>query len=89
MSPRIDGGTITPMAAERETIFHDALELEQSDRAELAKLLIESLDGGADEGVEQAWMAEVDRRVTELENGSLQSVPWDEVKERLRRTPSE
>jgi putative addiction module component (TIGR02574 family) len=77
------------MAAERETIFRDALELEQSDRAELAKLLIESLDAGAEEGVDQAWMAEVERRVTELENGSVQSVSRDEVKERLRRTPGE
>ena len=34
MSRRIDGGTMTLMAAEREIIFHDALELEQSDREE-------------------------------------------------------
>jgi putative addiction module component (TIGR02574 family) len=77
------------MAAQRETIFHDALEMEQRDRVELAKLLIESLDGGAEEGVEQAWMAEVDRRVTELDSGSVQAVPWDEVKERLGRSSGE
>jgi putative addiction module component (TIGR02574 family) len=59
--------------------------LEQSDRAELAAQLIDSLDPGSDENVEQAWMQELDRRVAELNSGDVQTIPWDVVRQRLRR----
>jgi len=53
--------------------------------AELALSLIESLDGPADPGVEEAWRAEVERRIGQIERGKVQLIPGDEVFARLRR----
>ncbi len=72
------------VAASRDQVFREALELEQSDRAELAKLLVESLDPSVEEGVEEAWMEEVARRAAELDSGAVQTIPWDSVRARLR-----
>ena len=72
------------MAVSRDKVFRDALELEQSDRAELAKLLVDSLDSTVEEGVEEAWMEEVARRAAELDSGVVQTIPWDTVRARLR-----
>jgi putative addiction module component (TIGR02574 family) len=72
------------VAVSRDQVFREALELEQSDRAELAKLLIDSLDPTVEEGVEEAWMEEVERRAAELDSGAAQTIPWDTVRARLR-----
>ena len=64
-------------------LFRRASDLPESDRAVLAGLLIESLEAEPDEDVEREWLAEVERRITELESGSVQTASWDEVKARL------
>jgi putative addiction module component (TIGR02574 family) len=64
-------------------LWREACELSEKDRADLAGLLIESLEGGADEGIEAAWAAEIDRRVAELEAGTVKGIPWEEVRQRL------
>ena len=71
------------MAAELTQLFREAMELEDSDRATLAGLLIESLEGPQDTDVESAWAAEVERRWQEIQSGKVQTIPWDEVKARL------
>jgi putative addiction module component (TIGR02574 family) len=60
-----------------------ASELSEKDRADLAGLLIESLEGEPDEDVEEAWAAEIQKRVAELDAGVVQSVPWEQVRQRL------
>ena len=75
------------MAASRDDIFKQALALEESDRAELISVLIDSLDSEKEEGVEEAWRLEIERRARELESGAVQSIPWDVVRERLARAP--
>jgi putative addiction module component (TIGR02574 family) len=62
-----------------------AAQLPEPERAELALSLIESLDGPADEGVEEAWDREISRRMAEIERGEAKLVPADEVFTRLRR----
>ena len=64
-------------------IFREATELSEHDRATLAGLLIESLEGEPDPGVEAAWAAEIERRVAELEAGTVTTIPWEEVRQRL------
>ena len=54
-----------------------------SERAELAGMLIESLDGEPDEEVEAAWAEEVERRVREIDRGELKTIPWEQVKKEL------
>ena len=55
-----------------------ASQLSETDRAELAMSLIESLDGTPDPDVEEAWRLEIER-------GEVQLIPGDEVFARLRR----
>jgi putative addiction module component (TIGR02574 family) len=75
------------MAISREEIFRKALELSPADRAELVGLLIDSLDAGGDEGAAAAWHKEIDRRARDLDSGTVRSIPWELVRERLARAP--
>lgn len=68
-------------------LFNKATNLSEEDRATLAGLLIESLDTAIDEGVEQAWQAEVQRRLSELDSGSVKTVPWESVRARILKRP--
>jgi putative addiction module component (TIGR02574 family) len=71
------------MATELKELFREALELTDRDRATLAGLLIESLEGPADPDVESAWAAEAERRWQEIESGAVETIPWEEVKTKL------
>jgi putative addiction module component (TIGR02574 family) len=62
-----------------------AAQLSESERAELALALLESLDGEMDTGVDEAWRVEIERRIAEIDRGEVQLIPGDEVFSRLRR----
>lgn len=64
-------------------VWREAAELSDEDRATLAGLLIESLEGEPDLGVEAAWAAEIEKRVPELDAGTVESIPWEQVRQRL------
>ena len=64
-------------------VWKEASELSEEDRAALAGLLIESLEGEPDADVEAAWAAEIEKRVAELDAGTVKSIPWEEVHQRL------
>lgn len=72
------------MTVSRDKLFRDALRLEQQDRADLAKLLIDSLGRSSERDVEAAWMREIDRRAAELDAGTAETIPWETVRARLR-----
>ncbi len=67
------------MARDLKRLFREAFELPESERATIAGLLIESLE------VEEAWAAVAERRWREIESGSVQTIPWEEVKAKLDR----
>jgi putative addiction module component (TIGR02574 family) len=64
-------------------VWKEAAELSDEDRAALAGLLIESLEGAPDSDVEAAWAAEIEKRVAELDAGTVESIPWEQVRQRL------
>jgi len=64
-------------------VWKEASELSEKDRADLAGLLIESLEGPPDPGVEEAWALEIEKRVAELDAGTVKSIPWEQVRQRL------
>jgi len=66
-------------------IKEKASQLSESEKAELALSLIESLDGPADSNVEEQWRLEIERRAAQVERGELQLVRGEEVFARLRR----
>lgn len=59
-----------------ETLEAAALHLTPADGARLADRLIATLD--ADPEVEEAWAADVERRQTEMENGTVTLLPGPE-----------
>ncbi len=72
-----------PMSRTFTDVWKQAAELTEQDRATLAGLLIESLEGEPDADVEAEWAAEIERRVAELEAGTVTTVPWEQVRQRL------
>jgi putative addiction module component (TIGR02574 family) len=73
------------MSAVLDELKQKAIQLSEGERAELALSLIESLDGEADTGVDEAWWVEIDRRIGEIDRGDVQLIPGDEVFARLPR----
>lgn len=71
------------MATSVEELYREALDLDERERAALAARLIDSLDAEIEEGVEPAWLVEVERRMEELDSGKAKTIPWNEVRARL------
>ncbi len=76
---------VVSMAVSREELFRQALQLNESERAALAGMLIDSIDNEVEEGVEAAWMAEIERRIEQFDAGMAGTIPWDVVRDGLRR----
>lgn len=70
---------------ETDRVLTRALKLAQPDRARVAERLLLSLEGGFDRDVEPAWQQEIQRRLGEIDRGEVVCVPWEDVRERLRR----
>lgn len=66
-------------------LYDQALRLSDSERAELAAWLIESLDADADRDAEAAWEAEIRRRVESIDRGEVELIPWDAVLREMRQ----
>ena len=66
-------------------VFDAALALDENDRAKLAARLVESLDGAIDVDAEDAWAAEIERRLAKIDAGQAQSLAMDDAVARLRR----
>lgn len=60
-----------------------ALALPRGERARLAQRLIESLDD--DPQVEEAWAAEIQRRLDSIDRGEVEMIPADQVLSEARR----
>jgi putative addiction module component (TIGR02574 family) len=77
------------MSVLRDKLFQEALQLDEAERAALAGMLIDSIDNDVEEGVEAAWIAEIERRVAELDAGTVETIPWEVVRDDLRRKPGD
>ena len=74
------------MGNKLEVLEAEALKLTSGERAAFAQLLLASLDEDAE--IEEAWAAEVERRIADVENGVVQLIPiadaLAQVRARLR-----
>jgi putative addiction module component (TIGR02574 family) len=73
------------MARSARELFEEAMRLDPEERATLVRLLIEAFDAEVEEGVEDAWRVEIERRMAELDSGAVETIPWEEVRARLYR----
>ncbi|MHB1238813.1 MAG: addiction module protein [Gallionella sp.] len=70
------------MQTQFKTLEAEALKLTVAERAKLAEHLIASLD--EDSEIEEAWAAETDRRIAEIEAGTARLIPAAEAIARAR-----
>ena len=61
-----------------------ALQLDPQARADLARELLSSLDALSEAEVEQLWLEEASRRDRELDAGTLEAIPAEEVLARAK-----
>lgn len=74
------------MSTQFATLEAEALKLSPEERALLADHLLASL--GAQAEVEEAWAAEVERRLSEVESGRATLVPAEQAIKRARQALS-
>lgn len=72
------------MGTDPEALREAALALSEAERAKLARDLIASLDGPADDDVTEAWDIELCRRINEVESGKAQLLDVEDVLARTR-----
>ncbi len=70
------------MRRRADSVLREALTLPESERAEIAGALLESLENQQPEAdVEMAWRQEVAARVAALDAGEVETTPWEEIRE--------
>ena len=74
---------LSAMERNLKEVFRDAAQLPERDRATLAGLLIETLDPVSEPDVEAAWSEEIKNRVAEIDAGTVELIPWEEVRAEL------
>jgi putative addiction module component (TIGR02574 family) len=73
------------MSQKLDELVEQAMGLAMEERAELADRIWESLTGPEQAEIDAAWGAEAERRITEMENGTVKGIPADEVFRSLER----
>lgn len=79
----------------KEQVVQAFFELSVEDRMDVRRLLNEELDGldGDDSAAREAWTAELERRIEEIETGTAKTVPWevvlDDLKAKIGRSRAE
>jgi putative addiction module component (TIGR02574 family) len=71
------------MTSNAAKLLADALRLPDSERAEIAARLIDSLDLESDHDAKERWDEEVARRLDELDRGAVTPIPWPEARRRI------
>lgn len=67
------------MARSIALIQKDIRSLTAAEKEEILATLIEELGGPPDEGVEAAWLEEIERRGREIESGAVECIPAKDV----------
>jgi hypothetical protein len=78
------------MSAAVKEILEAALKLEPADRVKVAHELHESVDAGANGGLDAQWIEEIEQRAREIEEGRGDFLSWAdsrrEIEGSLRRS---
>jgi putative addiction module component (TIGR02574 family) len=65
-------------------VLRETLQLPPKARAEVAGLLLRSLDAMHEHGLDGTWVSEVNRRIADVDAGRVRLVPWQRARRRLR-----
>ena len=73
------------MSTNFDELEKEARALNVREKAKLARALIDDLDAAADEGVEELWIEEAQRRYQAYRNGELETASAEEAMQRARQ----
>ena len=73
------------MAKLAENIIKAAVKLPQKDRVRVVERLLNTLEPEAEQDVDAAWAAEIERRSREIKEGTVRLLPWTAVRSRARK----
>ena len=65
-----------------ERVLKAAMELSEEDREVIGVTLLASLT--KEEGYDEAWETEIQRRLEEMDSGRVEGSPWEEVQKKVR-----
>ena len=72
------------MEQDAAEVLRNALALPPEIRAALVDSLISSLDQQVDTAVEETWREEIVQRLEQIDSGTVQLIPWEDARRRLR-----
>ena len=70
-----------PMTQLAQRILDEALGLSPDERAQIIGELMTSLDGPAEDGVEEAWHREIRHRLAAIDSGETTPIPWEQAED--------
>ena len=70
--------------AKYDEVLQTARSLDEPERVRLVEELLGSLSPADAAPLDDAWLAEIDRRSDELDAGAVATIPWQEVRQRAR-----
>lgn len=71
------------MERSADAVLRQALSLPEADRADIAGALLQSLEPAEESDIEAAWREEVAARVAALDAGEVETIPWEDLRDRL------
>lgn len=71
------------MGRDLKDLIREAVELPESDRATLAGVMLESLDPRPSPEVSAAWSREIERRVRDIDEGTVELLDWEDIRREL------
>ena len=72
------------MATTVDQLAEQAMKLPKESRAQLAELLVRSLEGEELGGIEQLWITEAKRRRDEVRSGKAKTIPGEKALQQVR-----
>lgn len=77
---------LATMAATVEQLVEEAMSLPSESRAQLADLLVQSLDVGDLGLIDRLWIGEARRRRDEVRSGRVETIPGGEALRKVRES---
>jgi putative addiction module component (TIGR02574 family) len=72
------------MTTKSEFILNEALTMSPKERARMARCLIQSLESPSNENVDEKWVELAQKRLLEMETGTVKPVSWEKIKRNVR-----
>jgi putative addiction module component (TIGR02574 family) len=82
-SGRDSHGRIMRHMSTKQSVLVQALHLSEAERLEVAEAIYESMEGPGDADAAEAWAAEIQKRLDDIDSGRVKLVPWEEARRQI------